>query len=253
VRDAGRLSTLSNGLRVLERLVDGDRTLRDLAAECGLPRQTTYRIVATLVAEGWAERDGAVYRASPRLWSLAAQSFSFDDLRATYSTVVRRLAEEHGESVHLAILDRDSVVYVDKADGSNPVGSYTTLGGRAPAYCVATGKVLLAHAGADALEAVIAGGLPRHTPHTLDEGGLRLELEEIRLRGHSSNRGEWREGVGGLAVPLWSPFDEVVAALGFSGPSERIFERQEVLLMALHEAVGTDVRGHAARRSQEQR
>lgn len=237
-----RLSTLANGLRVLEHLVDGDRTLRDIAAACGLPRQTAYRIVATLVAEGWADRDGSVYRASPRLWSLAAASFSFDDLRHRCSGTVRRLADEYGESVHLAVLDHGEVVYVDKADGSNPVGSYTTLGGRAPAYCVATGKLLLAHSQPAVVEAVIAGGLHRHTATTLDEGGLRLDLEDIRLRGHSVNRGEWRDGVAGLAVPLRSPFGDVMAALGFSGPTERIFEQYDVLVMALREAAGSDAR-----------
>lgn len=245
--ESGRLSTLANGLRVLERLVEGDRTLRDLASNCGLPRQTTYRIAATLVAEGWADRDGSVYRASPRMWSIAAQSFDFDELRATYSAVVRRLADEHGESVHLAIFDRDSVVYIDKADGSHPVGSYTTLGGRAPAYCVATGKMLLAHAGRTVIESVLSAGLSQHTPHTLDESGLRLELAEIRERGYSVNHGEWRLGVGGLAVPLWSPFNEVVAALGFSGPIERILERREVLVMALEEAAGAEMRAERTR------
>lgn len=58
-----RLSTLSNGLRALELLEQQPWTMRDLAAACGLPRQTTYRIVATLIDAGWAERDGATYRA----------------------------------------------------------------------------------------------------------------------------------------------------------------------------------------------
>ncbi|WP_370248323.1 helix-turn-helix domain-containing protein [Nocardioides sp.] len=58
-----RLSTLSNGLRALELLDQRAWTMRDLAEACGLPRQTTYRIVATLIDAGWAERDGATYRA----------------------------------------------------------------------------------------------------------------------------------------------------------------------------------------------
>src|SRR4249919_1611288 len=120
--DPNRLSTLANGLRVLEHLVERPMSMRALATAAGLPRQTTYRIVATLMTEGWVDRDGEVYRASPRMWSLAAQSFSLTDLRASLAGTVRRLAEEYGESVHLAVYDRGSVVYVDKADGSNPVG-----------------------------------------------------------------------------------------------------------------------------------
>jgi IclR family KDG regulon transcriptional repressor len=239
--DQNQLSTLANGLRVLETLAGRPRPMRELATTCGLSRQTTYRVVTTLIGEGWVDRVGEVYRASPRMWSLAAQSFSLTDLRDTHGPVVRRLADEHGESVHLAVYDRGSVVYIDKADGSHPVGSYTTLGGRAPAYCVATGKLLLAHAAPTTVEQVLAAGLEKHSPLTIDQpDALRVELEQIRADGFAVNRGEWRLGVGGVAVPILSPFNDVVAALGFSGPSERILGRLERLVHALREAVGTE-------------
>lgn len=239
--EPNRLSTLVNGLHVVEVLIGRWTTMREIAAQCGLPRQTTYRIVSTLIAEGWVDRDGDRYRASPRLWSLAAQSFSFDDLRENHASTVRGLAETYGETVHLAVYDRGSVVYIDKADGSNPVGSYTVLGGRAPAYCVATGKVLLAHADPASREAVLSGELVQHTPLSLtDRTELRRELDLILVEGHAVNRGEWRSGVGGLAIPIRSPFNEVVAAIGFSGPSDRILHRIDELLLALRERVGSD-------------
>jgi IclR family transcriptional regulator, KDG regulon repressor len=239
--DPNRLNTLANGLRVLEHLVQRPMSMRELAAAVALPRQTTYRIVATLISEGWVDRDGETYRASPRMWSLAAESFSLTDLRDVLAGTVRRLADEHGESVHLAVYDRGSVVYIDKADGSHPVGSYTTLGGRAPAYCVATGKLLLAHADATTVEQLIAQGLEQHSPLTLTQpDALRLELERVRADGYAVNRGEWRLGVGGVAVPVLSPFNEVVAALGFSGPSDRILARLDELVLALREATGAD-------------
>jgi IclR family transcriptional regulator, KDG regulon repressor len=131
------------------------------------------------------------------------------------------------------------VVHIDKADGSNPVGSYTTLGGRAPAYCVATGKLLLAHSNATVREQVLQGELTRFTPLTLAEAPLlRRELERVRTDGFAVNRGEWRAGVGGVAVPVMSPFNDVVAALGFSGPADRILGRMEELILALREATG---------------
>lgn len=244
--DPNRLSTLANGLRVMEVLIGRWSSMRDLAAQCGLPRQTTYRIVSTLIAEGWVDRDGERYRASPRLWSLAAQSFSFDELRTMHATAVRSLADIFGETVHLAVYDRGSAVYIDKADGSNPVGSYTVLGGRAPAYCVATGKVLLAHADATARESVLSGPLEQHTPLTLtDRSELRRELEQIRADGFAVNRGEWRSAVGGVAIPIYSPFHEVVAAIGFSGPAERVLPRLDELLLALRERTGFDELGTA--------
>ena len=198
--------------------------------------------MATLISEGWVDRDGETYRASPRMWALAAESLT--DLRDALAGTVRRLADEYGESVHLAVYDRGSIVYIDKAEGSHPVGSYTTLGGRAPAYCVATGKLLLAHADATTVEGY-RPGLEQHSPLTLTQPGtLRLELERVRADGYAVNRGEWRLGVGGVAVPVLSPFNEVVAALGFSGPSDRILARLDDLVLALREATGADGTSH---------
>lgn len=246
MNETNRLNTLANGLHVIEAVIGRWCSMREIAASTGLPRQTTYRIVSTLIAEGWVDRHGDQYRASPRLWSLAAQSFSFDDLRASHASGVRGLADTYGETVHLAVYDRGSAVYIDKADGSNPVGSYTVLGGSAPAYCVATGKVLLAYADTTAQEAVLNGPLERHTPLTLtDPSELRRELEQVRSDGFAVNRGEWRAAVGGVAIPIYSPFNEVVAAIGFSGPTDRVLHRVDELLLALRERTGLDGSGLA--------
>ncbi|MFT4084847.1 MAG: IclR family transcriptional regulator [Nocardioides sp.] len=239
VAEGNRLGTLTNGLLVLERLLTRPMSVRELSEETGLARQTAYRIVATMMAARWVQREGEHYRTSPRIWSLAAQSFSFVGLRDAHAETLRQLAQTYGESVHLAVYDSGSVVYIDKADGSHPVGSYTTLGGRAPAYCVATGKLLLAFAEANVVDEVIAAGLERHSPLTVTEpAALRFELAQVHRDGYAVNRGEWRLGVAGVAVPVRSPFNEVVAAIGFSGPSNRVLSRLDELVAALRGAVG---------------
>jgi len=237
----GVLSTLANGLAVLEELVGKPSTLRQLAQDVGLPRQTTYRLIHTLTTLGWVDRNRTddTYSLSPRLWSLAARSFDLTDLRGSLAPTVRQLADTYGETVHLAVYDRGSVVYVDKQDGSHPIRSYTQLGGRAPAYCVATGKVLLAHKGPAEWDAVCAVGLVAHTDVTVsDPDRLRAELRGVERCGYAVNLGEWRAGVGGVAVPIASATGEVVAALGFSGPSDRIRPQLDTLIAALRDAVG---------------
>src|SRR3546814_715020 len=57
---------------------------------------------------------------------------------------MRELARETSETVHLSVLDGVDVVYVDKIDSPQPLLAYSAVGGRAPAYAVATGKALLA-------------------------------------------------------------------------------------------------------------
>jgi IclR family KDG regulon transcriptional repressor len=80
------------------------------------------------------------------------------------------------------------------------VRAYVPIGGRAPASSVATGKAILAF---------LAGAAP--SP----------EYKLIRKRGFAVNSGEWEEGVGGIAAPIFDERDDVVASIGVVLPSSR--------------------------------
>jgi IclR family KDG regulon transcriptional repressor len=238
--DTTFLNTLANGLRVLETLVGRELTLREIANEVDLPRQTAYRIIHTLIQAGWVNRDTAkdTYALTPHIWSLGVRSFGLADLRKALEPTVRKLSDKWGETVHLAVYDRGSVVYIAKEEGSHPIRSYTELGGRSPAYCVATGKVLLASRNPMEWDEIANLGLESFTPLTLvTRTSLVRELDLVRDQGYAVNRGEWREGVAGVAVPVLSPAGEVIAALGFSGPEDRLMPQLPGLLSALQEAV----------------
>ena len=47
-------------------------------------------------------------------------------------------------------------------------------------------------------------------------------MARIRAAGFATNRGEWRVSVWGVAAPLHGPDGSVVAAVGVSGPAERV-------------------------------
>jgi DNA-binding IclR family transcriptional regulator len=69
--------------------------------------------------------------------------------------------------------------------------------------------------------------LSRHlhacSPRTLTVPAEFLrEMERIREQGYAVNRGEWRESVGGVAAPVRDPGGMVIAAIGVSGPIERL-------------------------------
>lgn len=238
--DSAFLNTLSNGLKAVEALVDGRRTLRELAEILGLSRQTTYRIIRTLNVMGWTERRESddTYGLSTRLWSIGVRSHGSTDLREKWSYTVRKLSVDTGETVHLAVYDQGWSVYIAKHDGSYPISSYTRLGGRSPAYCVATGKVLLAAQPADEIEKVLAADLTKFSDKTItDPSELRKELGLIREKGYAVNDGEYRTEVGGIAIPIYSPLGDLIAAIGFSGPADRIRVKSDELLRALNESI----------------
>jgi IclR family KDG regulon transcriptional repressor len=220
-------STLAKGLAVIDWLARQQRDSRvtDVARAFGLARSNAHRTLQTLVECGWAVQDKATsaYRPSLRLFELGSLIAAASDLVALARPHLAVVAQATGETIHLATLDGAEIVYLDKFDSPRPVAAYSRIGGRAPAYCVASGKALLAVARLDvnALQ-VLLGTLVAHTPHTLtDFDALHADLERIRARGYAENREEWRIGVCGLGVPVFNARGDAVAAVGMSVPAIR--------------------------------
>jgi DNA-binding IclR family transcriptional regulator len=225
-------STLAKGLAVLDWLAREQRDCRvtEVAQAFGLARSNAHRSLQTLVECGWATQDPATstYRASLRLFELGALVHQAADTGALVRPALAALARSSGETIHLAALDGTEIVYLDKFDSPLPVAAYSRIGGRAPAYCVASGKALLAACliDAPALRALF-GTLVAHTPNTHTEfDALAADLQRCRARGVAENREEWRLGVCGLGAVLRNARGEAVAAVGMSVPSIRFARSQ---------------------------
>jgi len=224
--NAGMDKTLLKGLAVLEAVTDvaqPPQTIDELAARLSLTRSNAHRSLQTLMHAGYVSRNEAGgYRAGVRLFELAARQLHLLDLRRVAAPAMRQLADATGETVHLSVLDGWEVIYIEKIDSPQPIRAYSMVGGRAPAWAVATGKALLAYQPADGLEAR-TDPLMRYTPATLASlAVLKQDLRKIVRRGYALNRGEWRAGVGGIGVAVFNALDEAVAAVGISGPLERL-------------------------------
>lgn len=234
--------TLLKGLMLLEALADQSGkpvTIPVLAEQVGLTKSNTHRTLQTLAHAGYATRDEVTgnYRSTFKLFELGAKQMAQIDVRQFASSHMRALVELTQETVHLSILDGGSVVYVDKIDSAQPVRAYSVLGGHAPAYCVATGKSLLAHQSPEYIERNLKE-LTAYTKATItDLPTLKAELARAAANGYAVNRGEWRESVGGVAAPIFDAFNTPVAAIGISGPLERLSaKRMKELAPAVQEA-----------------
>ena len=229
-------STLAKGLAVLDWLARAPKACRvvDVAQALNLPRSNAHRTLQTLVACGWAVQDPATssYRASLRLFELGALVEGAVDLRSWLQPRLAQLAQASGETIHLAVLQGAEIVYLDKFDSPLPVAAYSRIGGRAPAYCVASGKAMLAALNLDADALAQQLGQPEepltsHTPNTLTSlAALHADLQRTRTRGWAENREEWRLGVCGLGAPVFNARAQVVAAVGMSVPSIRFARAQ---------------------------
>lgn len=218
--------TLVKGLEVLEALAlsEAARGVSDLARQMGLTKSNVHRTLQTLVAAGYVRKNGASgdYECTMKLPRLAASVLSRLDLRRAAEPHMQALAQSTQETVHLSLLEDRDVFYLHKIDSPQPVRAYSEISGRAPAYCVATGKALLAFQDDDYLLR-FEERLKAYTARTITtRGALRHELRQIREQGFAVNRGEWRETVGGVAAAVFDTSRRAVAAVGISGPLERL-------------------------------
>lgn len=222
-------TTFLKGLQVVETLAKRPDLsgVTDLAQHLSLTKSNTHRLLQTLVASGYARnvQQSGRYELTLKVWELGAAIVDRLDLKTVATEYMERLCRVSGETVHLSVLEGSEVIYIAKVDSPHPVRAYSRVGGRAPAYCVATGKALLAYAATTLID-MTALELKPFTALTIatpDE--LRADLERVRHAGYAFNRGEWRDGVCGVAAPIRDAAGEVCAALGLSGPAERFKPR----------------------------
>lgn len=217
-------ATLAKGLDVLEALSAlEDASLTELVQRLGVSGPTLFRILATLAGRGYVEKHprSGRYRASLKAWALGATVAR----RLTLGDVARphleALLAETGEAPHLAVLQGEAVVIIDRLEAPHPVRVDTYVGQRVPAHCSATGKAILAFEPALAL----TQPLTRYTASTAaDRAALGRELALVRQRGYAVNQEEWRQGVCAIAVPIRGRQGEVAGSLSLTMPTER-FQR----------------------------
>ncbi|MBO0849118.1 MAG: IclR family transcriptional regulator [Pseudonocardia sp.] len=189
---AGRSSdsgnAVSKAVRVLEEAVrtGGPRQLADIAADAGVLKPSTHRILATLVELGYvASLGGGIYTAGPRIRALAAgvDGSATGDVAAELAALRRSV----GQTVHLALRSGDQAVYTHKVEADQPYTMTSRVGMRLALHCTAIGKAILAHLPDDELTRIVKGTrLPPRTPNThTDPASLRADLSEVRRLGYA--------------------------------------------------------------------
>ncbi|MGD9944933.1 MAG: IclR family transcriptional regulator [Burkholderiaceae bacterium] len=217
--------SLLKGFVLLELLADSEAALgvSEIARRLSMPKSGVHRLLQVMRGAGWVRQTAhGEYECSLKLWELGQRLADRIDLRRLAAPTMHELAARTKETVHLSILDGAEVLYLDKLDSPQPIRAFTRIGGRAPAYCVATGRALLAYADEAVIDSA-AAAMESFTPLTITtRAQLDKELERVRQKGYAINRGEWRGGVRGLAAAVFDGRGLAVAAIGIAGPGERL-------------------------------
>lgn len=220
------LHTLQKGLALLETLeaAGSGLTLTELARRLDESQTVVFRLLKTFEERGYVQQEPATKRYSLglRVWEMGATVARRTGLVEVARPVIRWLTGVTGETSALVVLRDADVLYVDIAEGSEPLRVYAEVGQRAPAYATASGKAMLAHH-AGALPQVLERGLKRLTPSTVTSvAELERRLAEVRRTGLSVNQGERRDDIAAVAAPIFDAQGDCVAAVSLSGPRSRV-------------------------------
>jgi len=216
------------------------RALAELAAEVGLTKPTTHRILKTLVALGYVERCRAgVYRQTGRLRQLVTGR---DDrlLLALADPILRELYNSTHETVNLGVLRHGRILYLHVMESTRAlrrVASHETVD---PIYCTALGRAIVSQLPIEQRKFHLRDAKrEKRTPHTvIDMDELLLILDRAKQDGYAIERDQTDVGVTCIGAPV---FDNrgVVAAISLSAPSVRLTDGEEPKLIdAVRRAAG---------------
>jgi DNA-binding IclR family transcriptional regulator len=233
------VQSVERALSILNCFTDSEPQLRvgDLARRLGLPQSTVSRLLTTMEALEFIERDPLTGMVRPglQLVTLAGVSLNQIPVQRQAQTELSLVASELGLAANLAILRDDEIFYLTTFQGPKAPKQFTMIGKRNPVHCTAIGKTLLAYLPDDEREALLQRiEYPRHTPYTASSPDqLRSMLALVRQQGYATEREELALGRACVAAPIRDSTGKVIAAASISGPlSALALDRREPELVA---------------------
>jgi IclR family transcriptional regulator, acetate operon repressor len=209
----GTLGTVRNASTLLDLLSNGPayQQLSDLAERSGLSLATVHRLLRSLVAAGLVEQDpvSSRYSLGPELVRLSERYLDRLPLLQQLRPYLVDLRNRTSATVIVAMLVRDTVVYVERIDGADAAGTVQRMARSAPAHHTAAGRLLLARAGPEAWKRYADMGLPDPPTVAMLESWAVAELLDgpvDGMRGHAE-----------VAVPITRSNGSAAAALVATG------------------------------------
>ena len=188
-----------------------------VARQVELPLPTVSRLMRGLAARRYLQPEGPAngYVLGSRLLELsyAARPTSLFNLLVPE---MERLRDATDETVSLHVRSGDQRVCICEIQSTQSVRRVVPIGLIVPLHFGATGRVLLAGAGA----AFVQGYLRRLALDAAATAALLAELELVREHGWAMAEDSWISGLAGLAAAI-SDGERVVASLVVSGPTFR--------------------------------
>ncbi|HUI50960.1 MAG TPA: IclR family transcriptional regulator [Terriglobales bacterium] len=244
-REEGSSKSLQKALRILVYMGEQapEAGVTELASDLGLTKATVHRLLTTMERFDLIERnaDTERYRLGLKLHQLGSRAVESRTLRTEAHRLLVEMSRRSRETVSLATPAPGGVICLDRLDSPHTIITVCTpIGSMFPAHCTAAGKAILAYLADDEIEELVRRhGLRQFTPFTITQpSALKENLRLIRQRGYAVDHQELERGLSGVAAPVLSAHERVIAAVGIAGPTLRFRGKELAQKVALVTEIG---------------
>ena len=227
-RSPYRVQVVDRALAALDVLANrsSECSLAELCIALGLHKSTVHRLMMVLEQHRLVDKNPETgrYRLGLKLFEFGSNAIAALDPRRHARPHLDRLQRELAETVFFCILDDGQVFYLDKVESQQSIRTACTVGSRAPAYCTAVGKAMLAELpDAEVSDIVRRWGLKAITANTITTAAaLKAELKAVRSRGYAIDNEEKEQGLRCISAAVRGHSGKLFAAISVSGPAFRI-------------------------------
>ncbi len=246
-REPGQVQSVRKAMDLLACLAQakGPLPLGELSRRTGIPKATAHGLLSAMRPSAVVEQsaEDGTYRLGMRLFEYGCVVSRGWNVLEAAAEPMRRVAEETGETISLAALDRGEVLILDCADAHSDLRVVSEKGARLPLHCTSQGKLLLAYLPEAQRKSLLRNcNFAAYTPHGHTESAsLEAELPEILARGYAIENGEYRIGLRSVSVPVFDVSGQAVYAVCVVGMFRRInspeLERAVQLLLGAAEQI----------------
>ncbi len=230
-----RNNMTDNNIQSVERTIAVIRVLCDnyegisltqLSAQVDLHKATTSRILKTLKSMNLVHQNSNthMYSMGTGFLELALKYLGNFSLRKVALPYMRHLQKIVGETVNLAVIDEDEIIYIERVDSKQALRHSMNIGSRTPAYRTSLGKAIWAFTDRDQVRKMLERKpLEKTTSYTkTDVEEILQELDIIKQQRIAVDDREHQDHICCLGAPIFSAENKVLGALSVSGPCVRI-------------------------------
>jgi DNA-binding IclR family transcriptional regulator len=208
--------TLFRGLDIVDAVASGVTTLPAISEKTGINSSTAHRLASALVQMRYLKFEARKgYSLGTKLIELGFQAHRQLDLPSRARGFLEKLAADTSDTVHLAILDNDEVIYLDKLAGQRAVEISSRVGGRKAVCSTGVGKALMLDKSEQEWRDQYAHDAARGNCKVSEEEWLAL-MRSYVAKGYTLDLGEDASLIRCVAAPVRDASERIVAAISVS-------------------------------------